>query len=114
MSDLVEYQDYINSNAWRKVRQRYFESNMPQVCFACNLANRPGFHLHHKTYRRLGKEKLTDLMLLCPDCHSKIHKIHAKKKHKIPLWYLSHGFIKSQRLKRGLSPDIYRAEKPKK
>lgn len=29
--------------------------------------------MHHKTYKRLGKERLTDLILLCEDCHLELH-----------------------------------------
>ena len=114
MSEKINYESYIQSKDWRKVRERYFESNMPQVCFACSLKKQSGFHLHHKTYKRLGKERLTDLMLLCPDCHTKIHKAHKRKESRIALWYVSNKFVRESRKSLGLDTNIFKVEKPKK
>lgn len=30
--------------------------------------------IHHKTYKRIGKEKLNDLIEVCGACHSAIHE----------------------------------------
>jgi 5-methylcytosine-specific restriction endonuclease McrA len=114
LSKKIDYESYIQSKDWRKVRERYFNSNMPQVCFACSKTKQPGFHLHHKTYKRLGAEYLTDLMLLCPDCHTKIHKIHRNKKTKNALWYVSTKFVRESRKIKELDTNIFKAEKPKK
>jgi predicted HNH restriction endonuclease len=32
-------------------------------------------HLHHRTYKNLGVERLMDLVPVCPDCHELIHAI---------------------------------------
>lgn len=46
------------------------------ICERCHLIE--GKAVHHKTYARLYNEKLTDLVLLCDDCHNFIHgKIHV-------------------------------------
>gem|GEM_PF-4331542 len=33
-------------------------------------------NLHHKTYERIGNEKIRDLVCLCQQCH---HKLHEKE-----------------------------------
>jgi predicted HNH restriction endonuclease len=33
-------------------------------------------HLHHRTYKNLGNERLNDLVPLCPDCHDRVHALH--------------------------------------
>lgn len=69
-----EYADYINSPEWQAVRERYFKSKLPKECYCCAAPWRPGFHLHHRTYKNLGAENLRDLVLVCPSCHSRIHE----------------------------------------
>jgi hypothetical protein len=65
------YHDYLRSDHWRGVNRRYRESRrFPQCCLACGG---PDFQLHHRTYERLGREPLTDLLPLCRDCHFLVH-----------------------------------------
>jgi hypothetical protein len=66
-----EYESYIKSNAWRAKRQRYFASKLPQNCLVCNDSK---VHLHHRTYSRLGFERLQDLVPLCQKHHSECHQ----------------------------------------
>lgn len=35
-------------------------------------------HLHHKTYERIGEELLTDLVPLCPNCHTLVHVLERR------------------------------------
>ncbi len=35
--------------------------------------------VHHKTYERVGNERLDDLIVLCPECHEFEDKIRAKQ-----------------------------------
>jgi len=34
-------------------------------------------HLHHRTYKNLGAERLMDLVPLCAGCHAEVHRLHA-------------------------------------
>ena len=101
----IDYKKYIQSNEWREVRQRYFNSKMPQKCFGCNKPKQSGFHIHHKTYKRLGKEYLRDLCLVCPECHKAIHKL--QKKTGMRLWGATNAFIRTNRKALGLKEDVY-------
>jgi len=71
-----DYRAYIQSSAWRRVRARYWASKLPQTCYVCDAARSPGMHLHHRTYKNLGTERLMDLVPVCPTCHDLIHEAH--------------------------------------
>ena len=78
-----DYDAYIHSEAWRSVRRRFFESKLfKDKCWACKG---PGpFDLHHRTYARLGKERLTDLFPLCHTCHVLVHRL--RRQHSLSLF----------------------------
>ena len=63
------YKDYLRSDHWREVRDRYRASDLSQAC-RCGAEK---VALHHKTYVRLGQEELTDLEPLCSRCHRAEH-----------------------------------------
>jgi 5-methylcytosine-specific restriction endonuclease McrA len=67
------YSIYINSAAWRKKRQEYWDSGKSNDCYVCGAPYRQGMHLHHRSYRRLGAEYLDDLVAVCESCHRDIH-----------------------------------------
>lgn len=79
------YSTYLLSQHWQDVRLRYRNSKLPQNCYICKSSN--NLNLHHKTYKRLGHERLNDLMYLCRDCHELTHKfLKIKTGNKINLW----------------------------
>ncbi len=67
----AKYSDYLDSRHWLHVKLRYSESGLPQNC-ACG---KPREALHHKTYVRLGHERLTDLEPVCRACHRERHRL---------------------------------------
>jgi hypothetical protein len=81
------YQHYLKSSHWRALRQRFFKSKMFHGC--CEVCGNPNTQLsvHHKTYKRLGREWLMDLMAVCDDCHGKTHQAHSIDK--MSLWTAS-------------------------
>ncbi len=65
----MNYQEYLQSEAWnhkRKVALMFWDNR----CTLCFSPNR--LQVHHRTYERLGQERITDLIVLCEKCH-KIH-----------------------------------------
>lgn len=70
------YRDYIQSERWRAVRQRYWDSKMPKDCYVCGTAQHAGMHLHHRSYKNFGNERLMDLVPLCEPCHAAVHAAH--------------------------------------
>ena len=66
-----EYKEkYLKSKAWAETRQEFFK----QVGRLC-ICGKQATQVHHKTYKNIGKENLlTDLSVLCSDCHQRFHK----------------------------------------
>ena len=73
-----EYFAYLKSPDWKAIRLRYLCSKLPKECFVCRKPWSSSFHFHHRTYKNLGCEKLSDIVPVCPDCHQKIHD-HQKR-----------------------------------
>jgi hypothetical protein len=60
------YERHIKSAQWRNMR-RDIGRLRGNRCERCGSSHR--LELHHLTYERLGRELLSDLELLCIDCH---------------------------------------------
>lgn len=68
------YEAYQRSSWWKRFRSLYAaEHGLPKQCLACGSKD---FQLHHITYKRLGRELLTDVIPLCGDHHLQIHDVH--------------------------------------
>jgi 5-methylcytosine-specific restriction endonuclease McrA len=72
-----KYLAYINSVAWKKKREEAFEFH-GRNCGKCG--SRYFLQIHHKTYINLYHEPMSDLMVLCDECHKDTHKPGRKKK----------------------------------
>jgi hypothetical protein len=66
----VDYHTYIQSARWAHLRDLALE-HYGEACLLCGATY--DIHVHHRTYDRLGKERLADLTVLCKDCHAKHH-----------------------------------------
>lgn len=65
------YQTYISSPAWRTSAARRAElAASGHRCRICNAGRGTArLEVHHRTYERLGRERVSDLTTLCSDCH---------------------------------------------
>lgn len=77
LTEINQYYDYekrINSVEWRLLKYDLI-MDRGNKCEECgkNL-NRNFLELHHKTYNNLGGEHKKDLLLVCSECHSLLHK----------------------------------------
>jgi hypothetical protein len=75
-----EYLAYLKSDRWQRKRSEALV-RAKYRCEKCGAKCSVGIeqlHVHHKTYRRLGNERASDLMVVCRGCHDKIHKPHSK------------------------------------
>lgn len=69
----LNYKKYLNSSIWKNTKIKFNKSKYNKnKCYICGEKN-VNLHLHHKTYERLGKERLTDLVQLCGPCHTLVH-----------------------------------------
>lgn len=74
------YSHYLASPHWLDVKQRWKAGNLFKgwVCHSFGCDGREGLSLHHWTYERIGREDLNDLILVCRDCHTKIHALERR------------------------------------
>lgn len=64
------YDAYLKSDHWQHMRAlaREFYGDR---CVLCGATRR--LDVHHRTYERKGRERLSDLILLCRKCHGRFH-----------------------------------------
>jgi hypothetical protein len=72
------YLEYLSSEHWKKLKDKYWHSKLPKSCYVCHTTE--NLNLHHKTYKRIGREWLADLILLCKKHHQETHE-HIKTTH---------------------------------
>lgn len=74
------YPDYLASPHWLDVKERWKASNMFKgwTCHSFGCVRDGRLSLHHWTYERMGREELSDLILVCDDCHTRIHNLERK------------------------------------
>jgi hypothetical protein len=69
-----DYQAYLKSEKWYAIRLKVL-SRDDYTCQHCHCkVTSYTANVHHKTYIRLGDEKLSDLITLCIPCHEKEHE----------------------------------------
>lgn len=67
----AKYQEYLKTDHWQNVKLRYYQSKLPKTCYICGTKEHR--NLHHKSYKRIGNERLTDLIVLCEKHHHECH-----------------------------------------
>lgn len=82
------YDQYLQSPHWIRMRDRKLEAAGYQ-CEQCGqFAKRRGehfvgLHVHHKTYARVNREELDDLIVLCVHCHEVQHGAPDTEAHRM-------------------------------
>lgn len=65
---------YISQSPVWKAKRRQCLARDGGKCRRCGSAGGgKALHVHHRTYARLGDERLSDLLTLCISCHDIIH-----------------------------------------
>ena len=87
MSDIwrAQYLNYLNSTEWRIRRNAAIKAS-GEKCARCGSVN--SLEVHHLHYRTLGCESLTDLLVVCKECHkhedakrdAQTHDRHVQKR----------------------------------
>lgn len=72
-----QYQDYLHSTTWQRSKNRFlkvlkYRRKTPK-CKICSSTK--NLNLHHKSYKRIGKERKGDLCFLCGSCHLLVHEV---------------------------------------
>lgn len=80
------YRDYIESKHWITIRNKFYsESKKVKEMYRkhghifCEFCKNTGkLNLYHASYKRLGKERSKDLLIICDLCHKLIHSLNRK------------------------------------
>ena len=81
-----EYKKYLLSDEWAKLKIDLFNFR-GKKCEKCG--SKKQICVHHLTYKNIYKEELSDLVILCRNCHEKEHGILKHKKKQKPIKILS-------------------------
>ena len=71
-----KYSKYLTSKDWKKKRQQAL-AHYGSSCVLCDSDT--GLNVHHRTYNRIYDESMSDLIVLCRDCHAAHHKKLTKQ-----------------------------------
>jgi 5-methylcytosine-specific restriction endonuclease McrA len=77
MAITSKYQVYLNSDEWKTKRRKVLQ-RAGYRCQRCKKAQ--ATQVHHKTYKRIFRERLSDLQAVCGPCHMKIHGLKDEPK----------------------------------
>lgn len=68
----LPYSDYLESTHWQRVRLDALK-RAGYECLECEIDG-VELHVHHLNYKRLGRERQSDLRVLCEKCHREVHR----------------------------------------
>jgi hypothetical protein len=94
--------NYLNTIHWSKIRDIIIDRDK-STCTCCKKILANDKHIHHLTYKRVGKEKLNDLVLLCKECHEIKHQEKKLKKNPVVVKNSRKYAIEIELLLEGLS-----------
>lgn len=78
---VIGYKAYLHTLHWQNKRKHIYKiRNYTCEMCGCKIKKGQSYNIHHKTYKRVGNEKDSDLMLLCPDCHTLLHAKQNRQK----------------------------------
>ena len=68
----MEYNDYLKTKHWQRFRKRALKraDNHCQLC-----ASVLDLNVRHNSYERIGRERKSDVIVLCRRCHKHYHGI---------------------------------------
>lgn len=68
------YKEYLKSSHWLNLRKTRIKwRNGKAKCAVCGKES-ANVQLHHVSYKHLGDEKQSDLIVLCAECHKRVHE----------------------------------------
>ncbi len=67
----MSYAAYLRTPYWRRLRAAVLirDKETCQICYVTRVQ----MHVHHRIYRKRGREKFEDLMTVCVTCHGRAH-----------------------------------------
>ena len=66
------YKKYLKGSHWSDFKTKTYNSGKgKRRCAVCGSYEK--LNIYHTSYKRLGKEKASDVMILCKNCHNDYH-----------------------------------------
>ncbi|MBA1335853.1 MAG: hypothetical protein HPY66_1671 [Firmicutes bacterium] len=75
LAERMSYHDYLQTDHWKEFRQAALD-HYGRKCSYCG--RKTSLNVHHLTYERLGCEELSDVTILCKECHMKEHGMYGR------------------------------------
>ncbi len=72
------WKKYMKSRRWQNFKRKVYAAK-GNVCERCDTRDGEK-HVHHLTYERLENEKLSDVVILCSQCHTDVHTIARRQR----------------------------------
>lgn len=71
----MKYSDYLKTPHWQEI-ERIVRESAEDICQMCGDERERNLQVHHRTYAHRGYEDfhLEDVILLCDECHSDVHR----------------------------------------
>jgi 5-methylcytosine-specific restriction endonuclease McrA len=66
----MPYVEYLKSEHWKRTRELAL-GYYGRACCLCSKTT--GIQVHHRNYHNKGHETVSDLIVLCSNCHAKFH-----------------------------------------
>lgn len=76
----VDYTEYMKSPEWKARKKKALARQVDGCAICCSTKK---LQVHHRTYKRLGHELETDLVVLCGRCHRTFHGILVRRPEKV-------------------------------
>lgn len=70
------YSKYLSSKEWKRKRERVLKRD--NGCKLCG--SKSDCEVHHRTYKDVGDEDLSDLTTLCSKCHSTVTSMLRRRR----------------------------------
>lgn len=70
----MPYNEYLTTEHWLHFKDEVLKFYR-YSCQVCN--SKSHLNVHHKTYENRGRETFNDVILICSECHEKIHGKHG-------------------------------------
>jgi len=71
-----DYKEYLLSKEWKAKRLKVL-NRANYICEICKI--KKAYQVHHKTYKRIYRERLTDLVATCGICHQAEHNLLSEE-----------------------------------
>lgn len=74
---MIDYNGYMQSDAWKEKRhERMIIDNHTCQCCGSHGTQTNELQVHHFNYKNIGEENVErDLVTLCKNCHTDLHRI---------------------------------------